>query len=268
VAPSQVRIHLGHTDIAPYGMGSRGARSGTAGGGALYLCAQDARRKVLAIAAHWLEVADAAELQLVDARIERRNGDAWADTGLTLAQIARRAYLDPTALPAGHAPGLEFHRTYDPPAMTYSNAAHACVVELDAATGALKILRYVIAEDCGTLLNPTVVEGQQHGAIAMGLSGALFEGVRYDDTGQNLTGSLAEYLIATSAELPNIEIIAMHTPSRSTAAGIKGMAEGGVMGALGAVTNAVNDALRPFNAVAANHPLSPMLLRDLMRGTS
>jgi carbon-monoxide dehydrogenase large subunit len=268
VAPSQVRIHLGHTDIAPYGMGSRGARSGTAGGGALYLCAQDARRKVLAIAAHWLELADAAELQLVDARIERRNGDAWADTGLTLAQIARRAYLDPTALPAGHAPGLEFHRTYDPPAMTYSNAAHACVVELDAATGALKILRYVIAEDCGTLLNPTVVEGQQHGAIAMGLSGALFEGVRYDDTGQNLTGSLAEYLIATSAELPNIEIIPMHTPSRSTAAGIKGMAEGGVMGALGAVTNAVNDALRPFNAVAANHPLSPMLLRDLMRGTS
>ncbi|RQU38954.1 xanthine dehydrogenase family protein molybdopterin-binding subunit [Burkholderia cenocepacia] len=268
VAPSQVRIHLGHTDIAPYGMGSRGARSGTAGGGAMYLCAQDARRKVLEIAAHWLDIPDAAELQLVDARVERRNGGAWVDTGLTLAQIARRAYLDPTALPAGHAPGLEFHRTYDPPAMTYSNAAHACEVELDVATGAVKILRYVIAEDCGTLLNPTVVEGQQHGAIAMGLSGALFEGVRYDDAGQNLTGSLAEYLIATSAELPNIEIIPMHTPSRSTAAGIKGMAEGGVMGALGALTNAVNDALRPFNAVAESHPLSPMLLCDLMRGMS
>jgi carbon-monoxide dehydrogenase large subunit len=123
----------------------------------------------------------------------------------------------------------------------------------------------VIAEDCGTLLNPTVVEGQQHGAVAMGLSGALFEHMRYDETGQNVTGSLADYLIATSTELPNLEIIPLHTPSRATAAGIKGMAEGGVMGALGALTNAVNDALAPFGVVADRHPLTPMLLRDLLR---
>ncbi|MFM0715655.1 xanthine dehydrogenase family protein molybdopterin-binding subunit [Paraburkholderia strydomiana] len=265
VDPSSVRIHLGHTDIAPYGMGSRGARSGTAGGGALYLCALDARRKVLAIAAGCLDLPDSDSLRLVDARIERRSGDAWVETGLTLADVARRAYMDPTSLPQGLTPGLEFHLTYDPPPMTYSNSTHGCEIELDVATGAIHIARYVIAEDCGTLLNPTVVTGQQHGAVAMGLSGALFEHTRYDETGQNVSGSLADYLIATSTELPNFEIIPLHTPSRATAAGIKGMAEGGVMGALGALTNAVNDALAPFGVVADRHPLTPMLLRDLLR---
>lgn len=265
IAPSSVRIHLGHTDIAPYGMGSRGARSGTAGGGALYLCALDARRKVLAIAAACLELPDDESLRLIDARIERRSGDEWTDAGLTLGDVARQAYMDPTSLPEGLTPGLEFHLTYDPPPMTYSNSAHACEIEVDVATGAIRIERYVIAEDCGTLLNPTVVEGQQHGAVAMGLSGALFEHMRYDETGQNVTGSLADYFIATSAELPNLEIIPLHTPSQATAAGIKGMAEGGVMGALGALTNALNDALAPFGVVADRHPLTPMLLRDLLR---
>jgi aerobic carbon-monoxide dehydrogenase large subunit len=246
-------------------MGSRGARSGTAGGGALYLCAQDARRKVLAIAAGRLDLADSESLRLVDARVERRSGDAWVDAGLTLTDIARSAYLDPTSLPHGLTPGLEFHLTYDPPPMTYSNSTHGCEIEVDVSTGAIQFTRYVIAEDCGTLLNPTVVKGQQHGAVAMGLSGALFEHTRYDETGQNVTGSLADYLIATSTELPNFEIIPLHTPSRATAAGIKGMAEGGVMGAIGAVTNAVNDALAPFGVVADRHPLTPMLLRDLLR---
>jgi carbon-monoxide dehydrogenase large subunit len=264
--PSGVHIHLGHTDIAPYGMGSRGARSGTAGGGALYLCALDARRKVLAIAAGCLGLPDGDSLRLADGRVERHSGDAWIDAGLTLADVARRAYLDPTSLPQGLTPGLEFHLSYDPPPMTYSNSTHGCEIELDVATGAIHFVRYVIAEDCGTLLNPTVVTGQQHGAVAMGLSGALFEHTRYDETGQNVTGSLADYLIATSTELPNFEIIPLHTPSRATAAGIKGMAEGGVMGALGALTNAVNDALAPFGVVADRHPLTPMLLRDLLRG--
>lgn len=265
VHPSSVRIHLGHTDIAPYGMGSRGARSGTAGGGALYLCALDARRKVLAIAAGRLDLPDSDSLRLVDACVERRSGDTWVDAGLTLADVARSAYMDPTSLPQGLTPGLEFHLTYDPPPMTYSNSTHGCEIELDVATGAIHFARYVIAEDCGTLLNPTVVTGQQHGAVAMGLSGALFEHTRYDETGQNVTGSLADYMIATSTELPNFEIIPLHTPSRATAAGIKGMAEGGVMGALGALTNAVNDALTPFGVVADRHPLTPMLLRDLLR---
>ena len=265
VDPAQVRIHLGHTDIAPYGMGSRGARGGTAGGGVLFLCAQEARAKVLAIAAGLLRVADVASLRVVQGAIERAEGGQWAQTGLTLADVARTAYLDPTALPPGITPGLDFNRTFDPPPMTYSNATHACEVEVDPRTGGVKILRYLVAEDCGTVLSPVVVQGQQHGAIAMGLSGALFEQVIYDNNGQNLTGLLADYLVATASELPDFEIIPMHTPSRHTPAGIKGMAEGGVMGAIGAVTIAVNDALAPLGVVAERQPLTPMLLRGLIR---
>jgi len=266
VSPQQIRIHLGNTDIAPYGMGSRGARGGTAGGGTLYLCALDARQKVIAIAAKMLGIPDPALLRLIDGRVERREGSEWTPTHVGLADIARTAYLDPTALPQGMSPGLEFHKTYDPPPMTYSNATHFCEVEVDTATGGIRLSRYLVAEDCGTLLSPTVVEGQQHGAIAMGLSGALFEHVQYDETGQNLSGSFADYLVATAHELPNFEILPMHTPNRLTPAGLKGMAEGGVMGAIGAVTNAVNDALAPFGVVVNRQPLTPMYLRDLLRG--
>jgi carbon-monoxide dehydrogenase large subunit len=185
-----------------------------------------------------------------------------------LTDIARTAYLDPLKLPAGMSPGLEFHKTYEPPPMTYSNSSHLCEVEVDVLTGAIRFARYVVAEDCGTLLSPVVVEGQQHGAIAMGLSGALFEQVEYDQTGQNLSGTLAEYLVATAYELPHFEILPMHTPNRETPAGIKGMAEGGVMGSIGALTNAVNDALAPFQVVVNRQPLTPMYLRDLLRGKS
>jgi carbon-monoxide dehydrogenase large subunit len=122
----------------------------------------------------------------------------------------------------------------------------------------------VVAEDCNTVLSPVVVEGQ-HGAIAMGLSGSLFEQVVYDESGQNLSGTLADYLVATAPELPHIELISMHTPNRSTPAGIKGMAEGGVMGSIGALSNAINDALAPLGVVATQQPFTPMYLRGLIR---
>ena len=265
VDPSQVRMQMGNTDVAPYGMGSRGARGGTAGGTAIFLAARDANEKVLAIAAKMLGFDSAEGLVLVDGRVEREILGERIKTEITLAQIARTAYLDPTALPAGMAAGLDFSRTYDPPPMTYSNACHACEVEVDVETGALKINRYVVAEDCGQVLNPIVVEGQQHGAIAMGLSGALLEHMRYDEDGNNITGSLADYLVATSTELPNFELIPMHTPSRGNPVGTKGMAEGGVMGAVGVIMSAVNDALAPFGVVADRQPLSPDYLRSLLR---
>jgi aerobic carbon-monoxide dehydrogenase large subunit len=265
VDPACVELHLGHTDVAPYGMGSRGARGGTAGGGTLYLCALDAQAKVLAIAAQRLGLATSDGLRMRDGRVEQCVGSQWIDCGMTLADIAGTAYLDPLALPPGMEPGLEFHKTYEPPPMTYSNSTHVCEVRVDAGTGAIDFERYLVAEDCGTVLSPVVVEGQQHGAIAMGLSGALFEHVEYDENGQNLSGSLADYLVATAHELPHFEILSMHTPNKATPAGIKGMAEGGVMGSIGALTNAVNDALAPFGVVAIQQPLTPMYLRGLLR---
>lgn len=273
VDAAQVCLKIGHTDIAPYGMGSRGARGGTAGGSCLYLCAREAQAAVLAIAAHRLGHPDASRLRMLGGRIERlTNGgtDAdWEPSGLTLADIARTAYLDPLALPPGMSPGLDFSTTYEPPPMTYSNSTHACVVEVDRGTGAVQIERYLVAEDCGTVLNPIVVEGQQHGAIAMGLSGSLFEEVRYDpQTGQNLSGSLAQYLVATASEMPRIELIARHTPSRATPVGIKGMAEGGVMGAIGAISNAIQDAVAHLGVRVEAQPFTPMALHGLIHAAA
>ncbi|MBD1548468.1 xanthine dehydrogenase family protein molybdopterin-binding subunit [Roseibium aggregatum] len=265
VDPSEVKILTGNTDVAPYGMGSRGARGGTAGGGALFLCARKARGQVLQIAANKLGLNTSDDMRLLDGQVERLINGEWTATGLTLADVARNAYLDPTSLPEGITPGLDFSLTYDPPPMTYSNSTHACEVEVDVRTGALTILRYLVSEDCGTVINPVVVRGQQQGAIAMGLSGALLEEVIYDETGQNLTATFADYMVATACELPNFEILHHHTPNSRTPAGIKGMAEGGVMGAIGAVTNAVNDALAPFGTVADRQPLSPQYLRSLLR---
>ena len=272
VDPSHVRILTGHTDIAPYGMGSRGSRGGTAGGSVLWLCAQDAKAKVLAIAAKLLGQSTADDLRLRNAKVEQRTRnveqatiEGWSETSLTLAQIARTAFLDPLVLPAGMPPGLEFVKTYDPPPMTYSNAAHCCIVEVDVTTGHVRLDRYLVAEDSGTLMNPAIVEGQQHGAVAMGIGGSLFEQVVYDAEGQNLSVTLADYLIPTASELPPVEVLHRNTPSQATPIGLKGMAEGGVMGAIGAVSLAVQDALLPFGIVIDRQPLSPENIRARLR---
>jgi carbon-monoxide dehydrogenase large subunit len=266
VDPNDVQIHLGNTDTAPYGMGSRGARGGTVGGSVLLIAALALRDKVLTIAATLLGLNSSGELRLEASRIERRLGGAWTDAGLTLANVAHVAYLDPLRLPPGMEPGLEAHRAYDPPPMTFSNATHICEVVVEVRTGKVKLERYLVVEDCGTVLNAAIVRGQQQGAVAMGISGAMLEEVVYDENGQNRSGSFADYLLATAVEIPPIEVISQHTPNRNTPTGSKGMSEGGVMGATGALPSAVNDALAPFGVIADRQPLSPMVLRALLRG--
>jgi carbon-monoxide dehydrogenase large subunit len=268
VDPADVQIHLGNTDTAPYGMGSRGARGGTAGGGVLLLAAQALRDKVLTIAAALLGLNSSGELRLRGGRVERRLSGEWHAAGPSLADIAHVAYLDPLRLPPGLEPGLEAHRTYDPPPMTFSNATHLCEVLLDVATGRIAVERYLVVEDCGTVYNPAIIRGQQQGAIAMGISGVLLEEVVYDENGQNRSGSFADYLLATAVEIPPIEVVSQHTPSQHTPTGSKGMSEGGVMGAIGGLPSAVNDALAPFGVVVDRQPLSPMYLRELLRGRS
>jgi len=265
VDPDDVQIHIGNTDTAPYGMGSRGARGGTAGGSVLLIASEALRDKVLTIATTLLGLNTSGELRLNNRRIERRLAGAWTDAGLSLADIAHVAYLDPLRLPVGMEPGLEAHRAYDPPPMTFSNATHICEVVVDVATGKVNLERYIVVEDCGTVLNPLIVRGQQQGAIAMGISGALLEEVVYDEHAQNRSGSFADYLLATAVEIPPIEVISQHTPNQKTPTGSKGMSEGGVMGATGALPSAVNDALAPFGVVAEAQPLSPMYIRSLLR---
>lgn len=266
VLPEAVRIDLGNTDVAPYGMGSRGARGGTAGGSVLFLAARQIREKVLTIAAAVLSLNSPDELRMIDGRIERFIDGQWTGTALGLVDIARQAYLAPLSLPEGMEPGLHVVRSWDPPPMTYSNATHACEVVIDAGTGKTTIDRYVICEDSGTVLNALIVEGQQHGAAAMGIGGALYEHAIYDETGQFVTATLADYRVPTCCEIPRFEIVALNTPNRAGPVGIKGMAEGGVMGAAGAVSLAVNDALMPFGVVAERQPFTPERIRALVRG--
>jgi aerobic carbon-monoxide dehydrogenase large subunit len=264
VAAEDVRLHTGNTDTAPYGMGSRGARGGTAGGSVLLLAGRAVQRKVCAIAAVRLGLNSGDELRLRDGSVQRPIGGGWEDTGLRLADIARIAYLDPLSLPDGMEPGLEAHRAYDPPAMTYSNAAHVCEAVVDVETGEVRLERYLVAEDCGQSLNPMITEGQQHGAVAMGIGGVLREQVIYDEAGQNLTGSFMDYAMTSAADLPPIDVRSVATPTTRTPTGGKGVSEGGVMGAVGAVTSAVNDALAPFGVVAERQPLTPSAIFGLL----
>jgi aerobic carbon-monoxide dehydrogenase large subunit len=131
-------------------------------------------------------------------------------------------------------------------------------------TGVVRVERYIVAEDCSRVLNPAIVAGQQHGAIALGISGVLQERVVYDENGQNLTGSFLDYTMPVATDIPAIELISMHTPSRRTLSGTKGMSEGGVMGAVGAVPSAVADALAPFGVVVDRQPLTGPAVREIL----
>jgi carbon-monoxide dehydrogenase large subunit len=256
VAVDSVAVALGHSAIAPYGMGARGSRGAVAGGGTLFLAARKLQDKVLAIAAHRLGMAQSS-LRLHLGRVERQAAAGWQPAGLTLNDIAEIAYMNPLALPPGIEPGLETQLAWDPPPMVYSNATHACEVELNAESGEMRIVRYLVAEDAGTLINPLIVKGQLQGAVAMGLGGVLMEDIAYDEAAQPRAGSLADYLLPTATDLPDIEIIHLSTPNTLTPAGIKGMAEGGVMGAIGAVCNAVGDALAHLGVRVDTQPLTP-----------
>lgn len=230
----------------------------------LLLAARAVARKACEIAATRLGLNSGADLRLRGGNVQRPVDGAWQDTGLTLGDIARIAYLDPLSLPPGMEPGLEAHHAYDPPAMTYSNAAHVCEAVVDVETGAIRLERYVVAEDCGTALNPLIVEGQQHGAVALGIGGVLREAVAYDADGQNQTGSFMDYALSAAADLPSFEVLSVPTPGRGTPLGSKGMSEGGVMGAIGAVCSAVTDALAPFGVVVERQPLTPAAVRALL----
>jgi carbon-monoxide dehydrogenase large subunit len=256
-----VRVHSGDTAAAPYGMGTRGSRGGVVSAGAALGAARVVKEKLLRIAAHLLE-APLADLELADGRVRVRGAPA---SSLTVAQLAQKAYLAPTELPPGMEPGLEATQAFDPPALTFSSGTHVCQVEIDPETGGVTIPRYTIVEDCGRLLNPRVVEGQLHGATAQGLAGALFEEIVYGPDGQNLSATLMDYALPTASRLPSFEVEHLERPDPNTPLGMKGMAEGGVMGASAAISNAIADALTPLGVDAGRQPFTARRLAEHLR---
>jgi len=217
--------------------------------------------KLLRIAAHLLE-ASLDDLELVDGAVRVRGVPA---SSLTIPQLAQKAYLAPTELPAGMEPGLEATHAFDPPPLTFSSGTHICQVEIDPETGALTIPRYTIVEDCGRMLNPRVVEGQLHGATAQGLGGALLEEIVYGPNGQNLSATLLDYALPTAALMPPFEVEHLERLDPNTPLGMKGMAEGGVMGASAAISNAVADALAPLGVATSRQPFTARRLAEAIR---
>jgi carbon-monoxide dehydrogenase large subunit len=253
VALEDVRLIQGDTESTPYGWGTWGSRSAVAGGGAVMGAARKVREKMARIAAHLLEVSP-EDLELADGH--------WRVAGVpgravSVREVARAAVFSAWKLPEGESPGLEATHYYDPPPVTFTNATHIATVEVDVETGAVEILRYVVAEDCGNMINPRIVEAQVVGGVAQGIGMALYEHLRYDDHGALLTASLMDYLVPSATEVPHCEVGHLETPSPFTELGVKGMGEGGTIGAPGALANAVADALSPFGVTVTDLPLTP-----------
>jgi carbon-monoxide dehydrogenase large subunit len=173
--------------------------------------------------------------------------------------VARVAHLRMEALPQGVEPLLTVTSTYQPGIDTgvYSYATHAAVVAVDPATGLIELLDFAVAEDCGTMINPMIVEGQVRGGVVQGIGTALYEEIPYDEQGQPLAGTLADYLVPGAAEMPAIKIVHLHTPTPYTEYGVKGMGEGGAIAPPAAIANAVRDALVSLGAEVNETPLTP-----------
>ena len=262
VAFDDVTVHQGDTSETPYAFGTGGSRSGPILGAAIQGAAQELRSKVVDIAAHLLE-ASPDDIDVVDGVASVRGTPTRSRT---VAEIARVAYLDPARLPPGMEPGLEILKRYNKSdaAFVYSNACHLCTVEIDPHTGVVVLLRYIVSEDCGVMINPSVVEGQIAGGAVQGIGGALLEDFVYDEQGNPLTTTFLDYLVPTAADVPTIEYGHIETPA-STPGHYKGVGEGGAIGAPAAVANAVNDALALVSAHATTAPFTPARIIEALK---
>ena len=240
------------------GIGGSNSRQAVIAGTSAHVAATRVREKVLAVAGQLLEVAP-EDLE-IDGRAVRVKG---ANLHLTLAQVARAAAGQPGfALPGGFGPGLAASEEVVIDAMSYANGTAVVEVEVDAETGAVTIRKIVFAHDCGRALHPRIVDGQLLGGIAHGVGNALYEHMRFDESAQPVTTTLADYLLVTATEMPPVTILHMESPTPLNPLGIKGVGEAGVIPIAAAVASAIEDALAPFAVRIDRMPVSPV---DLMR---
>jgi carbon-monoxide dehydrogenase large subunit len=258
-----VTIVQADSQSTPYGPGTGGSRTAVVAGGAARAAATAVRDKALAIAGELLEV-DPGDLEIADGTVSVLGDPSSA---VSLKEIARRAYRVADQLPPELDAGLEATIRFRPTQFpTWSNATHLCVVEVDRETFLPRVLRYIVSEDCGAMINPAVVEGQIAGGVVQGLGGALLEDFRYDEAGNPLTTTFLDYLLPTTTDVPMLEIGHIETPSTSNPGGFKGMGEGGAIGSHAAVANAVADALAPFGVHVTETPLTPDRIHALLEG--
>ncbi|MYZ49588.1 xanthine dehydrogenase family protein molybdopterin-binding subunit [Propylenella binzhouense] len=260
----RVRVITGDTDVTPYGGGTWASRGAGIGGEAALQAGKALRENVLKVAGTILQAQPAA-LDIRDGLVVDR------DTGrerIGLEEIARIAYFRPDTLPSDFQPELMVVRHYVPRKypFAFTNGVNACWLEVDVETGFVKLLKYWIVEDCGTIINPQLVDEQIRGGVVQGLGPALMEHCIYDERGQLLNGNMADYLVPMAAEMPDIEVGHVVSPTLESELGAKGAGEAGTAGAAAAVANAVNDALSPFGVAISAIPITPeIVLRALGR---
>jgi aerobic carbon-monoxide dehydrogenase large subunit len=257
---ADVRTIQGDTAVTPFGAGTGGSRSGSMIAGAVEETAVILRERIIAIAAEHLEAAP-GDLELVQSQARVRGTPSEA---VPLSTIAEIAYFLPHKLPAGIPAGLEASARYQARSpVIWANASHVCTCEVDVTTGAVTLLRYIVSEDCGPMINPSVVEGQIAGGVVQGIGGVLFEHLPYDEDGNPLATTFMDYLLPTACDVPVIEYGHVETPAPGPG-GFKGVGEGGAIGAPPAVVNAIADALAPLGVEITRLPLTPAAIRELI----
>jgi aerobic carbon-monoxide dehydrogenase large subunit len=262
LAPEMIDVIEGDTDRIAFGFGSGGSRSAAMGGAAVILAADKIIEKARNIAAHMLETSE-ADIAFADGRFTV----SGTDRSLPLGEIVKRAFV-PAQLPDHIEPGLYECATYRGRHPSYPNGCHACEIEIDPETGALDMLRYIVVDDFGTLINPLLVKGQVHGGIAQGAGQVLMEKFVYDhDSGQVLSGSFMDYAMPRADDFCNFEVQSNPVPTGTNPLGVKGAGEAGAVGALPAVMNAIVDALAPLGIHHVEMPASPQRIWETIRNT-
>ncbi|WP_428675418.1 xanthine dehydrogenase family protein molybdopterin-binding subunit [Reyranella sp.] len=255
IHPDKVRVVHGDTALTPYSTGTWGSRAMVMAGGAVAEACRQLGERIAAIGAALMQVG-AADVEFAGGTVRRRNGEGF----VTIADVARTWYRAPQNLPPDvNKGGLEITAGYrpDPDTGTHSYACHAAVARVDTETGAVVLEDYVIVEDGGRLVNPMIVDGQVMGGLAQGIGTALYEEMPYDRDGQPLAGTLADYLLPGTTDVPDVRLDHMETPSPWTTFGQKGIGESGAIGPPGAIVNAINDALAAMGAEVFDLPASP-----------
>jgi aerobic carbon-monoxide dehydrogenase large subunit len=253
VTPDDIEVLHGDTMITPLGMDTYGSRSLSVGGVALHFAMEKVKAKARTITAHELEVSE-EDLEWGDGTWHVQGAP---DKARTIPEIAFSAW-HAHSLPEGTEPSLQATAIYDPPNFTWPSGAHICVVDVDTETGQTQIVKYVAVDDCGTVINPMIVEGQVHGGVAQGIAEALYEEAIYDESGNLVTSSMTQYLVPSAMEIPTmITDNSQETWSTTNPLGVKGIGEAGTIASPPAVVNAVIDALSHLGVTDVGKPASP-----------
>ena len=261
IDPDIIKVVHGDTDRSPYGWGTFASRSMVLTGGASLIAAQKIRAKLVKMASHLLE-ASPEDITL-------HSGAAHVigtDRTITIAALSRAAYHSLQVFNGTIEPGMTETGTYDPSG-TFSNACHVAIVEVDIETGRVEVQKFLVAEDAGLIINPMIADGQVHGGVAQGIGNAILEEIIYDETGNIMTSTLADFLPPTAQEIPDIELHHIETLTGNTITKAKGLGEGGLIGAPAAVISAINDALTSFGVSIDEMPATPQRIRAALRSS-